>query len=169
MKNREIRFYNINDLTKKTKYEVALLGRSNVGKSSLLNLLTDSKIAKVSQRPGSTLWIGSHDLGNKQIFDLPGYGYTTANEMTRDFVNTLAIEYFKLKRTDLVLMLIDSRHGLKRIDLEIQYFISQYCHNIKLVGTKFDKKDSKNINFDFATSAQSRYGVEELKAYIKNI
>lgn len=165
-KIREERVYKISDLPKKRFPEIAIIGRSNSGKSSLLNLLIGKQIAKVSKTPGCTLWLGLHQFEGTLLIDLPGYGYARAPGQRLKVVDELVEEYLKLMRTDMILLLIDSRRGLAELDHEMMELFS--WAQIKIVGTKADKKDSlQHPDFDFITSSLKRSGIDELKSYIK--
>ncbi|MEM9013766.1 MAG: ribosome biogenesis GTP-binding protein YihA/YsxC [Pseudomonadota bacterium] len=122
--------------------EIAFAGRSNVGKSSLLNALTGQKgLARASNTPGRTREINFFDLGGAlRLVDLPGYGYARASRkesegwmrLTRDFMRGRA----PLRR---VCVLVDSRHGLKSSDLEIMDMLDESAVNYQIVLTKIDK------------------------------
>ena len=122
--------------------EVAFAGRSNVGKSSLLNALTGQKgLARASNTPGRTREINYFDLDNAlRLVDLPGYGYARASRkeaagwmrLTRDFLRGRA----PLRR---VCVLIDSRHGLKPSDVEIIDMLDETAVNYQIILTKTDK------------------------------
>lgn len=126
--------------------EFGFIGRSNVGKSSLINLLTGwSKLAKTSVQPGKTRTI-NHFLINEQwyLVDLPGYGYAKVPVKTREkWVH--ATENYILKRTNLVALfvLIDSRHKPQKSDLEFMEFLGKHEIPFSRVFTKSDKL-SKN-------------------------
>ena len=165
-KIREERVYKISDLPKKRFPEIAIIGRSNSGKSSLLNLLIGKQIAKVSKTPGCTLWLGLHQFEGVLLIDLPGYGYARAPGQRLKIVDELIEEYLNLKRTNVVFLLVDSRRGMTELDHEIMELFS--WAQIKIIGTKADKKDSfEHPDFDFITSSLKRSGIDELKSYIK--
>jgi GTP-binding protein len=124
--------------------EIAFAGRSNVGKSSLLNALTNrNKLARTSNTPGRTQELNFFDVGNPlqmRLVDMPGYGFA---EAPRDLVKRwkhLVNDYLRgrtvLKR---VLVLIDSRHGLKEPDREIMKMLDDAAVSYQLVLTKGDK------------------------------
>lgn len=125
--------------------EVAFIGRSNVGKSSLINALTNRKgLARTSNTPGRTRQLNFFNLGNQlMLVDLPGYGYAKAsksevaewNELIRDYLRGRA----PLRR---VCVLIDSRHGLKPNDIELMEMLDEAAVPYQLVLTKSDKKQT---------------------------
>jgi GTP-binding protein len=168
MKNKETRAYSIKDMPKKYDPEFAFIGRSNVGKSSLLNAILGTGVAKISQTPGCTLWIGIHSIFNKTLIDLPGYGYAKTTEGRKNSVNKLVQDYFDTGRPDTVFLLVDSRRGFMQIDQDILYVLDQYNYDVKLVGTKFDKKGAHDQKFDFKVSVQKKTGIEEMREYIKS-
>lgn len=164
---REERAYTIEQLPGKDGYEVAIIGRSNVGKSCLMNALLSRRTAQVSQKPGCTLWIGIHHISNATVLDLPGYGYARTGKQRRSIVDKLVTDYFKLNRTNMVLMLIDLRRGIMDIDEEIMNYISQYGIPITLIGTKADKKGANACNaVDMVCSSVKGSGIQEIKDYI---
>lgn len=122
--------------------EVAFAGRSNVGKSSLLNALTGQKgLARASNTPGRTREINYFDLGGKlRLVDLPGYGYAKVSRkevdawtrLTRDFLRGRSV----LRRA---CVLVDARHGLKASDHEIMNLLDESAVNYQIVLTKSDK------------------------------
>ncbi len=123
--------------------EYAFIGRSNVGKSSLINMLTGVKgLAKTSGRPGKTQLI-NHFLINGEwyLVDLPGYGYARTSKSTREQFSQMIREYF-LHREELVntYVLIDSRIPPQRIDLEFIEFLGVNGVPLTLVVTKTDKE-----------------------------
>ena len=122
--------------------EVAFAGRSNVGKSSLVNALTGRKtLAKTSGTPGRTRQLNVFDLaGVLYLVDLPGYGYAKAPKSEIAVWQGLTLDYLKgrpnLRR---VLLLVDSRHGLKSPDLEVMRLLDQAAVSYQIVLTKSDK------------------------------
>ena len=127
--------------------EYAFIGRSNVGKSSLINMLTNHKhLAKTSNKPGKTQLI-NHFLINKEWFlvDLPGYGYAKVSKKARSKFQGLIYDYFS-KRLQLVctFVLIDSRHDAQKIDLEFMQFLGENAIPFCIIFTKSDKI-SKNL------------------------
>lgn len=122
--------------------EVAFAGRSNVGKSSLLNALTGRKnLARASTTPGRTQEINFFDLGGKlRLVDLPGFGYARATKKDARRWSNLTKDYLRGRPTlRRVCLLIDSRHGVKEIDAEIMAMLDQSAVNYQLVLTKMDK------------------------------
>jgi GTP-binding protein len=167
---RETRAYIIDDLPTKVGYEVAFIGRSNVGKSSLINALLKINTAQVSQKPGSTLWIGVHQLGPVTLVDLPGYGYARTAKSHGETVSKLVFDYLRLKRVDAFFILVDMRRGMMDIDNKIIETIMQYnCTRIILVGTKSDKKDAIRGDFDFCCSSHDGSGVDELRSFMVSL
>ena len=167
--------------------EVAFVGRSNAGKSSLVNALTGRKsLARVSQTPGATRQINFFDLGGRlMLVDLPGYGFAkTARTEARKFQN-LGRAYLRgrpnLKR---VYLLIDARHGAKPSDGEAMDALDQAAVSYQLVLTKADKLKPAEARAAAAgalayvarrpaafprvilTSAQTGLGMAELRAEI---
>ncbi|WP_428410678.1 ribosome biogenesis GTP-binding protein YihA/YsxC [Hyphococcus sp.] len=122
--------------------EVAFAGRSNVGKSTLLNALTGQNgLARASNTPGRTREINYFDLESViRLVDLPGYGYAKAprkdveqwTKLTRDFLRGRSV----LRR---VCVLVDSRHGLKQADHEVMDLLDEAAVNYQIVLTKTDK------------------------------
>lgn len=123
--------------------EYAFIGRSNVGKSSLINMLTaNGSLAKTSQKPGKTLLINHFKINNGEwyIVDLPGYGYAARGmEQRRSFARM--IEEYVLNRAQLacLFVLIDVRHAPQKIDLEFLEFCGEHGVPIAIVFTKADK------------------------------
>jgi GTP-binding protein len=128
--------------------EIAFAGRSNVGKSSLLNALTKrNRLARVSQTPGRTRQINFFDLGGQLILtDLPGYGFARASKKEAAQWNALVFDYLRgrpaLQR---VMLLIDARRGLMEADQEVMSLMDKAAVSYQLVLTKTDKLDDKAI------------------------
>lgn len=174
--------------------EYAFIGRSNVGKSSLINMLTHNpKLAKTSQKPGKTLLI-NHFIINAgtqdqwHLVDLPGYGFAQAGKKQRAKLKTM-IERYCLLRQALVSMfvLIDCRHEPQQIDLEFMEWLGENEVPFAIVFTKADKLNKSKLNSNveaykqklletwvdlppiFVTSAEKGLGEAELVAYIEGI
>lgn len=170
--------------------EYAFIGRSNVGKSSLINMLCHNpKLAKTSQKPGKTLLI-NHFLINEawHLVDLPGYGYAQAGQKQREALKRM-IERYCLLREQLVCLfvLVDCRHEPQKIDLEFIHWLGENGVPFAIVFTKGDKlgkvalKDKvtkykerlleewEELPPVFVTSSETGLGGEELTAYIEEI
>ena len=173
--------------------EYAFIGRSNVGKSSLINAICHNpKLAKTSQKPGKTLLI-NHFLVNEgpnawHLVDLPGYGFAQTGQKQRDKLRVM-IERYCLMRQQLVNMfvLIDCRHEPQKIDLEFMEWLGKNEVPFSIVFTKADKvgKGRLSENIDnykralletweelptiFITSAEKKEGTEEIVTYIESI
>ena len=170
--------------------EYAFIGRSNVGKSSLINMLTErNKLAMTSSTPGKTMLI-NHFLINKEwyLVDLPGYGYAQRGKKEMEKLWNL-ISYYVLDREQLtcLFVLIDIRHEPQKKDLEFFTFLGENGVPFSIVFTKADKQsNSKNsLNVQryldvlkeqweelppyFVTSSTARKGRDELLEYIEQI
>ena len=130
------------------RHEYAFIGRSNVGKSSLINMLTGVKgLAKTSGRPGKTQLINHFLINNDwYLVDLPGYGYARTSKSTREGFSLMIREYF-LHREELVntYVLVDSRIPPQRIDLEFINFLGQNGVPLTIVFTKTDKEKQREV------------------------
>lgn len=170
--------------------EYAFIGRSNVGKSSLINMLCDRKgLAMTSSKPGKTLLI-NHFLINKNwyLVDLPGYGYATTGKKMREQLQEI-IENYILNREQLtcLFLLIDCRHEPQKIDLEFMEWLGENDVPFSIVFTKLDKlshvkgvesirvyKEKLSEQWEelppiFITSSEKRTGRDELLGYIEEI
>jgi GTP-binding protein len=142
--------------------EVAFAGRSNVGKSSLLNALTNRNgLARTSNTPGRTQELNFFDVGSPlrfRLVDMPGYGFAKAPKEVvkkwRQLVNSYLRGRQALKRA---LVLVDARHGLKEIDLEVMKMLDDAAVSYHLVLTKADKvKASELAEVEAATAEEGR-------------
>lgn len=173
-----------------TRHEYAFIGRSNVGKSSLINMLTGHKsLAQTSSKPGKTLLI-NHFLINDSwyIVDLPGYGYAQRSKDSRQSIDKIIRNYIlnRMQMTTLFL-LIDVRHKPQKIDLEFMAWLGENGVPFAIVFTKLDKLSSaagkKSIsNYCttlleqweelppvFATSSEDRRGRDAILDYIDQL
>jgi GTP-binding protein len=170
--------------------EYAFIGRSNVGKSSLINYITDNKkLAKTSQTPGKTQLI-NHFMINEAFYfvDLPGYGYAKTSKKNRLKWQEFIAEYILKRETLLNLfVLIDSRLPAQEIDLDFMEWLGEKGVPFSIVFTKTDKLTSSKLNrhllaykkemlkyweempISFATSSASKAGKEHLLNYIGSI
>jgi GTP-binding protein len=133
---------NVDQLPAPTLPEIAFAGRSNVGKSSLVNALTGRKtLARISNTPGRTQQINFFDLGGRMLLvDLPGYGYAAAAKHEIKRWNRLIHDYLRGRlRLRRVLLLVDARHGLKPADIEVMRAMDEAAVSYQVVLTKADK------------------------------
>lgn len=175
---------------KDTKPEYAFIGRSNVGKSSLINMLTrNKKLAKTSSTPGKTLLI-NHFIINKEwyLVDLPGYGFAKRSKKEVARLEQMINGYI-LQREQLVnvFVLVDVRLEAQRIDLEFIEWLGQSSVPFAIVFTKADKLTQNKVAQNvaaykkvlaetweelppiFVTSSESRQGRDEVLQYIEDI
>ena len=131
----------INQIPKKTLPEIAISGKSNVGKSSLINSIISKKLAHTSKNAGKTVLINFYKSKNFRIIDIPGYGFSSKAKNEKIRFNKLADDYFNInvKRPDCVLQLIDSRHDLQNNDKQMINFLSETKIKFYLIFTKIDK------------------------------
>ena len=129
--------------------EVILCGRSNVGKSSLINSLFNRKsIAKTSSTPGKTRSVNYYKVDEKfYLVDLPGFGYAKTSKKEREYWAALIENYFsKSKKKSLVFHLIDSRHKPTNLDLKLKELISHYGLEYNIIMTKVDKLNQSELS-----------------------
>ena len=181
----------VDQCPKASSVEYAFIGRSNVGKSSLINALTNNKkLAKTSGTPGKTKLI-NHFVINESWFlvDLPGYGYAKVSKKERNEIKKLIHGYFE-KRTQLVntFVLIDSRHEPQKIDVDFINMLGAKQYPFSIVFTKIDKLSEKQRKDNlshyqshlleqgwestppmFESSAKTGEGKEEIINYIETI
>ncbi|MDE6143256.1 MAG: ribosome biogenesis GTP-binding protein YihA/YsxC [Muribaculaceae bacterium] len=171
--------------------EYAFIGRSNVGKSSLINMLTKRKgLAKTSQKPGKTLLINHFRIndGAFYIVDLPGYGYAARGKEQRNDFRRI-IEHYILGREQMTLLfvLIDIRHEPQKIDLEFLDWLGENQVPFAIIFTKADKlgpnagmakvesykrellKKWEELPPIFVTSSEKAQGRDEVLDYIESI
>ena len=168
--------------------EFAFIGRSNVGKSSLINLLTNKEgLARVSKTPGRTREINFFSINDSwNLVDLPGYGYAKVSKSQRDHFNEFVSDYL-LNRETLTgtFVLIDSRHSPQKIDLEFLAWLIEAQLPFALIFTKIDKSKAKLIRKNiglflekmkdfsegdpiyFETSTTTRIGRKEVLKFIE--
>jgi GTP-binding protein len=177
----------VEECPKPNKPEYAFIGRSNVGKSSLINMLCNHDIAKTSASPGKTKLINYFIINNEwYMVDLPGYGYAKASQFQRRQWATM-IENYLRERDNLinVFVLIDSRHKPQMNDLEFINKLGAWQVPFSLVFTKADKEKQKVVEINvkaflgtmektweflpayFITSAAKKQGKEELLNFIE--
>jgi GTP-binding protein len=180
---------NYKDCPKPNQPEYAFIGRSNVGKSSLINMLTGrKKLAKTSVTPGKTQLINHFMINNSwYLADLPGYGYAKASKVEKAKWGKMNSDYL-LNRTNLltVFLLIDSRHEPQKIDSEFIQWLGENGLPFLICFTKADKLSSTQVAANIAaykdhleplwdelpkmvvTSAIKHLGKEETLNYIEN-
>lgn len=169
------------------KPEFAFIGRSNVGKSSLINMLTGRKgLAKTSATPGKTLLINHFNIDDSwYIVDLPGYGYAKQSRKVREGIDKM-IDSYMLNREELVnvFLLIDIRHDPQKIDRAFMDWLGENGIPFAIVFTKADKLGPVRARMNaekylktlldvweelpphFITSSENRTGKEQLLEYI---
>lgn len=167
--------------------EVVIAGRSNVGKSSLINAFLGVRLAHVGATPGKTRSINFYRVGEERPFrlvDLPGYGYASRSKAEKDAWLRLVSAYVEGRAAlRLVCHLVDFRHGLLANDLELQEWLVRCGKNILVVFTKADKlargrwkdmvrqyvaKGLYSVDLPIVTSAEKRVGVGELRSFIRS-
>lgn len=170
--------------------EYAFIGRSNVGKSSLINMLANNKgLAKTSGRPGKTQLINHFDINEEwYLVDLPGYGYAKTSKSRRKDFHKIITNYLKT-RTNLLctFVLLDSRLEPQKIDLEFMEWLGEQGLPFAMVFTKIDKLGSSNLHKNqvkykkkmletweslppiILTSAESKTGQDEVLQFIEEV
>lgn len=180
----ELSFGTVAQIVPSTLPEIAFAGRSNVGKSSLLNKLFNRKqLARVSQNPGKTATINFYKSKDARFVDLPGYGYAKVSKSERNRWSRLIEGYFTQDRNfALVCSLIDIRHAASELDESMVSFLQESDLPYAIVFTKGDKLSRSKCNAQAAalrkqlgvregtpwvvTSAEKGTGIPELKAII---
>lgn len=172
------------------KIEFAFIGRSNVGKSSLINMLTGvNGLAKTSQTPGKTQLI-NHFLINNQFYivDLPGYGYAKVPKQVKQTFGTMIASYiYERRELANLFILVDIRHDPMKIDLDFINDMGEHGVPFSIIFTKADKLSKRALSVNvqkykdkllevweelppiFVTSSEKGYGREEVTEYMYEI
>tara|TARA_Y100001970_G_scaffold108166_1_gene135290 strand:+ start:29 stop:652 length:624 start_codon:yes stop_codon:yes gene_type:complete len=132
------------------KKECCFIGRSNVGKSSLLNAITKTKkLAKTSKTPGRTQSINVFEINSKiNIIDLPGYGFAKVSKVMKENLKLLIEDYIEHReKLEHVFLLIDSKVGLKNSDIDMLDLLNNSSRYFSIVLTKIDRISYNNVEF----------------------
>lgn len=174
-------------LPESDRAEFVFSGRSNVGKSSLINRLCSRKnLARVSSTPGKTATINFYSVDDLYFVDLPGYGYAKVSNADRDRWDKLINSYFEENRNnELLIQLLDCRHDPSADDVQMLQFLHYHRIPFVIVLTKADKLKKSQIaetqsRFEkiglqygsravFLTSSEKGTGMEELKEYLESV
>jgi len=174
-------------LPESDRVEFVFSGRSNVGKSSLINRLCSRKnLARVSSTPGKTATINFYSVDDLYFVDLPGYGYAKVSNADRDRWDKLINSYFEEDRNnELLIQLLDCRHDPSADDVQMLQFLHYHRIPFVIVLTKADKLKKSQIaetqsRFEkiglqygsravFLTSSEKGTGMEELKQYLESV
>ena len=181
---------NVNKCPSNNLSDYAFIGRSNVGKSSLINALCNKKsLAKTSSRPGKTQLINHFLINNSwHLVDLPGYGYARTSKTQKKIFQKFITEYFN-ERKQLVsaFVLIDIRHEPQPIDLDFMYWLGEKEIPFSIIFTKSDKLKPNKIKINienyfekmndqwnsfpvhFITSAAKKNGIKDVLTYIDQL
>lgn len=179
----EASYGTVESIPEPTQPEVSVAGRSNVGKSSLLNKLFGRKnLVKVSSTPGKTCNVNFFDVDGITFVDLPGYGFARVSKAEKDRWSSLIGGYFELERSfNLVLSLVDIRHEAQKLDRQMIAFLQDAGLPYLVVLTKGDKLSRNKQNAQAAllskqlevprdqmiiTSSETGQGIDELKSRI---
>lgn len=179
----EASYGTVESIPEPTQPEVSVAGRSNVGKSSLLNKLFGRKnLVKVSSTPGKTCNVNFFDVDGITFVDLPGYGFARVSKAEKDRWSDLIGGYFELARSfNLVLSLVDIRHEAQKLDRQMIAFLQDAGLPYLVVLTKGDKLSRNKQNAQAAllskqlevprdqmiiTSSETGQGIDELKSRI---
>lgn len=174
-------------LPESDRVEFVFSGRSNVGKSSLINRLCSRKnLARVSSTPGKTATINFYSVDDLYFVDLPGYGYAKVSNADRDRWDKLINSYFEEDRNnELLIQLLDCRHDPSADDVQMLQFLHYHRIPFVIVLTKADKLKKSQVaetqsRFEkiglqygsqkvFLTSSEKGTGMEELKQYLESV
>ena len=174
-------------LPESDRVEFVFSGRSNVGKSSLINRLCSRKnLARVSSTPGKTATINFYSVDDLYFVDLPGYGYAKVSNADRDRWDKLINSYFEENRNnELLIQLLDCRHDPSADDVQMLQFLHYHRIPFVIVLTKADKLKKSQIaetqaRFEkiglqygsqkvFLTSSEKGTGMDELKQYLESV
>ena len=174
-------------LPESDRVEFVFSGRSNVGKSSLINRLCSRKnLARVSSTPGKTATINFYSVDDLYFVDLPGYGYAKVSNADRDRWDKLINSYFEKDRNnELLIQLLDCRHDPSADDVQMLQFLHYHRIPFVIVLTKADKLKKSQVaetqsRFEkiglqygsqkvFLTSSEKGTGMEELKEYLESV
>lgn len=179
----EASYGTVESIPEPTQPEVSVAGRSNIGKSSLLNKLFGRKnLVKVSSTPGKTCNVNFFDVDGITFVDLPGYGFARVSKAEKDRWSDLIGGYFELERSfNLVLSLVDIRHEAQKLDRQMIAFLQDAGLPYLVVLTKGDKLSRNKQNAQAAllskqlevprdqmiiTSSETGQGIDELKSRI---
>ncbi|WP_448587734.1 ribosome biogenesis GTP-binding protein YihA/YsxC [Thermocrinis sp.] len=181
--HREVRFIGSfrENFPKDERKHVVFVGRSNVGKSSLINMLVGKKVAHVSREPGRTRAVNIFSFRDIYLVDVPGYGYARVPGEERERWREMMERYFHdcKDRIALVFLLIDGRHGPTSLDEEMIDFLEHTGIRYIVVLTKLDKADQKEQTKTLEkirylthapivpSSARERKGKEEILKYMR--
>ena len=173
----------LSEIPPESKGEVLLVGKSNVGKSTFINNITNKKkLAYTSSKPGHTQLLNYYNIDNAfYMVDAPGYGYAAKGVDLDALFGKMMEEYFQNKRLKLVIVLLDSRRELGENDVEIINYLHEQNINLLILFTKCDKinqkeksallKHVKEVGIDddyFFVSSLTKVNIDKVKGYIEN-
>lgn len=168
--------------------EFAFIGRSNVGKSSLINLVLNTKnLSKVSSQPGKTQTINQYIYNNLSIVDLPGYGWAKVPKSIKDKWEPMIYNYLRYRKNlKMIFLLLDSRLDIQKNDITMLEFLNNNNLNFSIILTKIDKVGSTTLDQNahniinqinqiankdyelFTTSSEKKIGRDEIIKYLQS-